>query len=56
MAVEDRVAFACMFLSNSRLYDYLTHLTEMLSQEGDLAGILLTGKRKKLYKSEVCTL
>lgn len=47
MAVEDRVAFACMFLSNSRLGDYLTHLTEMLIQEGDLAGILLTGARSE---------
>lgn len=43
MAIEDRVAFACTFLSNSKLHDYLMTLTETLVSEGDLAGILLTG-------------
>lgn len=43
MAIEDRVAFACTFLSNSKLHDYLMSLTEVLVSEGDLAGMLLTG-------------
>jgi hypothetical protein len=49
MAVEDRVAFALMFLSDSKLYDYLKKLTQKLCDEGNLAGFLLTGKIKK-YK------
>lgn len=44
MAVEDRVAFACTFLSDSRLSEYIDRLTTRLTEEGDLAGILLTGK------------
>jgi len=41
--VEDRVAFACTFLSDAKLQDYLKQLTARLTEEGDLAGILLTG-------------
>ncbi|KAG7207947.1 hypothetical protein KM043_009533 [Ampulex compressa] len=43
MAVEDRVAFALMFLSDSKLYDYLKKLTQKLIEDGKLAGFLLTG-------------
>ncbi|RLU21193.1 hypothetical protein DMN91_005566 [Ooceraea biroi] len=43
MAVEDRVAFALMYLSDSKLYDYLKRLTQKLIEEGDLAGFLVTG-------------
>ncbi|PSN33611.1 WD repeat-containing protein mio [Blattella germanica] len=43
VAVEDRVAFACTFLSDSKLNDYLKQLTAKLTEEGNLAGILLTG-------------
>lgn len=43
MAVEDRVAFALMFLSDSKLIEYLKKLTQKLSDEGNLAGFLLTG-------------
>ncbi|KAJ8676074.1 hypothetical protein QAD02_011860 [Eretmocerus hayati] len=43
MAVEDRVAFALMFLSDTKLCDYLKKLTQNLCDEGNLAGILLTG-------------
>ncbi|KAH0544233.1 GATOR complex protein MIOS-B [Cotesia glomerata] len=43
VAVEDRVAFALMFLSDSKLCEYLKKLTVKLKEEGDLAGILLTG-------------
>lgn len=43
MAVEDRVAFALMFLSDNKLYEYLKKLTQKLTEEGNLAGFLLTG-------------
>ncbi|XP_063233237.1 GATOR2 complex protein MIOS isoform X2 [Bacillus rossius redtenbacheri] len=43
MAVEDRVAFALTYLGDRRLADFLRVLTGKLVQEGDLAGILLTG-------------
>jgi hypothetical protein len=43
VAVEDRVAFACTFLSDTKLQEYLKQLTAKLTEEGDLAGILLTG-------------
>lgn len=41
--VEDRVAFACTFLSDHKLYEYLKSLTSKLIQDGDLNGMLLTG-------------
>ncbi|KAL6266417.1 hypothetical protein P5V15_003268 [Pogonomyrmex californicus] len=43
MAVEDRVAFALMFLSDNKLYEYLKRLTQKVIEEGDLAGFLVTG-------------
>jgi hypothetical protein len=43
MAVEDRVAFALTFLSDLRLAEYILSLTTKLTEEGDLAGLLLTG-------------
>jgi hypothetical protein len=49
MAVEDRVAFALTFLSDLRLADYILSLTTKLTEEGDLAGLLLTGKHYFLF-------
>lgn len=43
MAVEDRVAFALMFLSDNKLCEYLRKLTQKLTEKGNLAGFLLTG-------------
>lgn len=43
MLVEDRVGFACIFLPDNKLYEYLKRLTEKLLDEGNLDGILLTG-------------
>ncbi|XP_053983472.1 GATOR complex protein MIOS [Hylaeus volcanicus] len=43
MAVEDRVAFALMFLSDNKLNEYLKKLTQNLTDEGNLSGFLLTG-------------
>lgn len=43
MTVDDRVAFACTFLSDNKLNDYLKSLTMTLIDDGNLDGILLTG-------------
>lgn len=43
MAVIDRVGFALTFLSDSRLAEYINNLTDELTHEGDLCGVILTG-------------
>ncbi|RZC42359.1 WD repeat-containing protein mio-B [Asbolus verrucosus] len=43
ITVDDRVAFACMFLPDNRLHDYLKKLSDKLIEEGNLDGLLLTG-------------
>ncbi|KAL3269121.1 hypothetical protein HHI36_008202 [Cryptolaemus montrouzieri] len=43
IAVDDRVAFACMFLPDNKLHSYLKKLSETLTEEGNLDGLLLTG-------------
>lgn len=46
MRLEDRVAFACIFLSDRQLAEYLRATGDELVRRGDLAGILLTGARR----------
>ncbi|CAH1238277.1 MIOS [Branchiostoma lanceolatum] len=41
--IQDRVAFACTFLPDARLVDYLEELTSEMVEKGNLEGILLTG-------------
>ncbi|KAK7083685.1 hypothetical protein SK128_028073 [Halocaridina rubra] len=43
IAIQDRVAFACTYLSDIRLKEYLERLNARLTEEGNLDGILLTG-------------
>ncbi|KAK9890772.1 hypothetical protein WA026_012117 [Henosepilachna vigintioctopunctata] len=43
MAVDDRVAFACLFLPDNKLHIYLKKLSDRLLEEGNLDGLLLTG-------------
>ncbi|XP_037785674.1 GATOR complex protein MIOS-like [Penaeus monodon] len=43
MAIQDRVAFACNYLSDARLMEYLERLKMRLTEAGNLDGILLTG-------------
>ncbi|KAL4646854.1 WD repeat-containing protein mio [Arapaima gigas] len=43
VAVRDRVAFACMFLSDTQLPRYIDKLTNEMKEAGNLEGILLTG-------------
>lgn len=44
MTVRDRVGFACNFLTDAHLSDYIEHLNRQLTREGNLDGMLLTGK------------
>ncbi|MGH0129785.1 UNVERIFIED_CONTAM: hypothetical protein FKN15_061237 [Acipenser sinensis] len=46
LAVQDRVAFACMFLSDSQLPRYIEKLASEMKEAGNLEGILLTGLTK----------
>uniref|UniRef100_A0A8C9SGH6 Missing oocyte, meiosis regulator, homolog (Drosophila) n=1 Tax=Scleropages formosus TaxID=113540 RepID=A0A8C9SGH6_SCLFO len=46
VAVRDRVAFACMFLSDTQLSRYIDKLTNEMKEAGNLEGILLTGLTK----------
>ncbi|XP_014242242.1 GATOR complex protein MIOS-B [Cimex lectularius] len=43
MDVEDRIGFALTFLSDNKLNEFITQLSDSLTSEGNLAGILLTG-------------
>lgn len=43
LAVQYKVAFACKFLPDQKLADYLTKLTAKMISDGNLDGILLTG-------------
>lgn len=43
IAVHDRVAFACKYLSDARLLEFIQMLKTELIEEGNLDGILLTG-------------
>ncbi|XP_037089925.1 GATOR complex protein MIOS-like [Pollicipes pollicipes] len=43
MTVQDRVAFACRFLSDDRLAECLNQITQTLKKEANLQAILLTG-------------
>ncbi|XP_038624378.1 GATOR complex protein MIOS isoform X3 [Tachyglossus aculeatus] len=46
VAVRDRVAFACKFLSDAQLNRYIDKLTNEMKEAGNLEGILLTGLTK----------
>lgn len=39
----DRMAFSCMFLSDSKLADYVRSMIQICIKRGDLNGLLLTG-------------
>ena len=61
MTVRDRIGFACNFLSDSYLTDYVEQLNRQLTREGNLDGMLLTGKlmaysRLKSHLCFVCSL
>ncbi|XP_072142753.1 GATOR2 complex protein MIOS isoform X3 [Dermacentor andersoni] len=43
MAIEDRVAFACLHLTDAKLLEYIEGLAEALVEKGNLDGVLLTG-------------
>lgn len=41
--MDDRVAFACKYLSDGKLLEYLKKLEKKLIEQGHLNGLLLTG-------------
>ena len=43
MLLEDRIAFACTYLSNVNLSEYIEEVTEYMVESGGLEGLLLTG-------------
>jgi WD repeat-containing protein mio len=43
VSLSDRLAFACMYLSDSKLSDYVKTTIILCTDEGDLNGLLLTG-------------
>lgn len=43
VSLDDRVAFASIFLPDNKLYEYIRSLTSKLVEEGNLEAILLTG-------------
>ena len=46
MNIEDRVAFACLFLSDQQLPVFIEELTNDTVQNGKLEGMLLVGLNK----------
>ncbi|XP_017480098.1 PREDICTED: WD repeat-containing protein mio isoform X3 [Rhagoletis zephyria] len=44
ISLADRVAFACKYLSESKLADYVKQLIQKSIESGDLNGLLLTGE------------
>lgn len=43
MRLEDRVAFACLYLSDRHLHEYVERAHAALSERGALAGVVLCG-------------
>lgn len=43
MSVRDRIGFACNFLSDAHLSEFIEYLNRQLTKEGNLDGMLLTG-------------
>ncbi|GFT39799.1 GATOR complex protein MIOS [Nephila pilipes] len=43
IAVQDRMAFACLYLNDRKLADFLDGLKKQMTETGNLDGILLTG-------------
>ncbi|GIY10130.1 GATOR complex protein MIOS [Caerostris darwini] len=43
IAVQDRMAFACLYLNDRKLADFLESLRKRMTETGNLDGILLTG-------------
>jgi len=41
--LEDRIAFASIFLSDIKLTEYINKITDKLLDEGNLTAIFLTG-------------
>ncbi|XP_074036422.1 GATOR complex protein mio [Leptinotarsa decemlineata] len=59
IAVDDRVALACLYLPDEKLLEYVKRLSDELCNEGNLDGLLVTGNSsdglKLLQKYLDCT-
>lgn len=44
MEVIDKVAFACLYLPDTKLTEYIDRITADLVGKGNLDGLLLTGE------------
>ncbi|KAK7593002.1 hypothetical protein V9T40_007754 [Parthenolecanium corni] len=47
MLIDDRIGFACTFLSDTDLVEYICQLTDHVYEKGDISGILLTGSSEE---------
>ncbi|UYV67394.1 MIOS [Cordylochernes scorpioides] len=43
ICIQDRIAFACLYLNDQKLLEYLRNLSSILIGQGNLEAILLTG-------------
>ncbi|KAG8195761.1 hypothetical protein JTE90_010637 [Oedothorax gibbosus] len=43
IAVQDRLAFACYYLNDKKISDFLEQLRKQMTETGNLDGVLLTG-------------
>ncbi|CAG9854863.1 unnamed protein product [Phyllotreta striolata] len=50
MAVDDRVAIACLYLPDDKLLEYMKKLGDELCNEGNLDGLLVTGNSENGLK------
>lgn len=48
LSIADRVAFACLFLPDSHLMQYLHRLQAEVIVQGDLSGVILTGNKNSI--------
>lgn len=48
--MEDRIAFACLYLPDNKLFEYLRNIFNVFMEEGNLEGILLTGNSEEGIK------
>lgn len=46
MQIEDRIGFACLYLNDQHLSEYLEQLSTSIIRNGNLAGVLVTGLTK----------
>lgn len=51
--MADRVGFACSFLNDTKLINFIQEVTTDVIKKGDLQGILLTGNSLLSYSKKL---